>query len=496
VKLRLRTRAPDAIPAAWKPLTLLAAIALVAGSGTIVRGRPATVVPAGEASRESIAVEEREGEPGSNTERIVEEARNPARPGLACAAGRNGGSTDEGVTGTSIRLGATVVDSGIGASFLRDARYSMLAVANRVNRAGGICGRRLELELVDDEWDFQRGGQFIQNLVEGEKVFALAVVPSSEGLKNVSDSGYLARQGVPVVGSDGMLIHQYEDPYIWPVAASTISTMHIMAKHAYERLGARSFAIVYEHTYHFGTEGARAFEAAVRRLTGEGVPGYSDPLTDPRCERRFCGIDARASNFSTEVATISNDCIQQEPKCDFVALLLEPATALAWMKQGGLGPELPGRNAGGVQPLFTRAFAEECGQRCDGLWLWTGYDPPIGAALGRPAIARYVRDLQQTKSTVDFTNTFVEGAYIGMSLLVEAFRRVGPDLTRERLKDALDAITFRSGLTDPLRWRPGDHFANVRMRAYSIQYKGRFAGWRDELTTVRDPWVGMDIPER
>lgn len=415
-----------------------------------------------------------------------------SRPGLACAAGRNGGATDVGVTGSTIKLGATVVDSGIGASFLRDARYAMIAVKNRVNRAGGICGRRLELVLRDDGWDFQRGGDFIRNLVEQEKVFALAVVPSSEGLLNVSKAGYLKAKRVPVVGSDGMLIHQYTDPYIWPVAASTISTMHIMVQHAAKAFGAKNFGIVYESTYHFGIEGAYAFNQSVRRVTGASVPGYTNPLTSPGCSKRFCGISATAANYNREIETFNNACFT-EPKCDFVALLLEPATALAWIKGGAIMPP-DGFRMGGVQPLFTRNFGEECRERCHQLVLWTGYDPPIGGDLGRTAMRAYVDDVRGASGSADYTNTFVEGAYVGMGLLERALRAIGPDLTRARLKAVLDSMTYASGLTSALSWRAGDHFANVTMRAFSIQYRDRFAGWADERAEVADPWVGKDIP--
>ena len=122
--------------------------------------------------------------------------RQPGRPGPnvapevaggTCNSSNNGGKTDRGVSATSIKLGATVVSSGIGASFLGPVRVGIDAVKNEVNRAGGICGRQLTLKLVDDGWDAQRGCQLHPNLVEGDKVFALAVNPSSEGVRIASD---------------------------------------------------------------------------------------------------------------------------------------------------------------------------------------------------------------------------------------------------------------------------------------------------------------------
>ncbi|MCA1833372.1 MAG: ABC transporter substrate-binding protein [Actinomycetota bacterium] len=414
----------------------------------------------------------------------------PAPASFQCAAGRNGGATDVGVTGSEIKLGATIVNTGIGASFLHDARYGMTAVANAVNRTGGVCGRKLSLLLKDDGWKFDLGGDYIRNLVEDKKVFALAVVPSSEGLQNVSNAGYLKKKGVPVVGSDGMLIHQYLDPYIWPVAASTMSAMHIMVQQAYDA-GARHFGIVYESTYHFGLEGAVAFNAAVKRVTHAEVPGFSNPFKNAQCKERFCGIANSQVSYGPQIQVFNNACLSA-PKCDFVALLLEPATAISWLTAGALSPS-DGIRMGGPQPLFTRSFAQQCGTRCNGLWLWTGYNPPIGANLGRRAVSDYVNAMQ-TGSSADFTNTFVEGAYLGMTMMVKALQDVGPQLTRERLIAVLNNMTLDTGLTPPLSWRAGDHFANTRMQAWSIQYKDRFSGWRDERVELEDLDAGKDIP--
>jgi len=320
-------------------------------------------------------------------------------------------------------------------------------------------------------------------------VFALAVVPSSEGLLNVSKAGYLDQQKVPVVGSDGMLISQYEDPYIWPVAASTISTMHIMVKQAYDA-GQRQFAIVYESTYHFGIEGAFAFNAAVKRVTGSDIPGYVNPLQTPQCKERFCGISAGQSSYNGNIQSFNSACTSGT-NCDFIALLLEPATATTWMKGGGLVRD--DIRLAGPQPLFTHDFGSACGNPCNSMWLWSGYLPPLGDYLSQPAVSTYVNDIKAVSSTADYNNSFVEGGYVGMELVVKALQAAGPNLTRAGLKSALDSMTFDSGLTAaPLTWKAGNHFANVHMQAFSMQFKNGFNGWRDERSSLDDPWVGQD----
>ena len=416
-----------------------------------------------------------------------------AAAGVACATGRNGGSTDRGVTGSEIKLGATIVSSGIGASFLGPVRLGMTAVKNDVNRSGGICGRQISLKLVDDGWDAQRGYTYIRNLIEGDKVFALAVNPSSEGLRIASNEGYFSTTRTPVIGTDGMLNSQYVDPWLWPVAASTVSTMHIIAQDAYTRNRARNFSIIYDSQYHFGVEGAFAFNAAVKRLTGKDIPGYSKG-SNSSCNGRFCAISAGKASYASENKQFNYACFTATDACDFVALLLEPTEALSFIQQG-FSATFPA-GMGLAQTLFSRSFATGCGSTCDGATVWTGYNPPIDALASSKAVASYVDAVQSVDPNADVFNQFLEGGYSGMLLTVEALKRVGPQLTRDRVAAVLDAMDYDNGLSTPLRWRPGQHYANVAMQPFQIKYKGSFNGFNAVGTGwVKDPWVGQDTPK-
>lgn len=424
----------------------------------------------------------------------------PAAGGLECAAGRNGGVTDVGVTGKSIKLAATVVRTGIGASFLKGAPTAMQAMADRVNRAGGICGRQLNLILADDAWDRVRGANFLTSFVEDQKVFALAVVPSSEGLDAVVERKYIRTKGVPVVGSDGMLRSQYKDPWVWPVAASTVSSMHIMVQKAFEG-GARTFGIVFDKDYKFGVEGAFAFEKAVERITGKKIPGFRPSLD--RCEGTFCGISAGQLSYP-EANKFNSECQKDNPNsphrgsagalpsCDLVALLLDPTTALTWLvKSHGVAPQ--GRTMG-PQPLFSRSFAQSCGRICQNMIVWTSFNPPHGAYASSPGVSEFVRALKSRDPSADIFNSFTEGAYLGMKLLVDAIARVGPKLTRAALRDVLDSQIFDFGLSPPLRWSPGNHIGSGRMQGYAFKYSGNsFTDFVLASAYVKDRWLGLDL---
>lgn len=407
---------------------------------------------------------------------------------LACAAGRNGGATAEGVTATEIRMATTVVRSGVGTAFLGDVQFAMEAVRNKVNRSGGICGRQLAIKYVDDGWRADLGAQYLRSFIKGG-VFAIPVGPSSEGLNRVIDAGDVRRAGIPIVGTDGMTITQYQDPWVWPVAVATASSARIMVQNARKR-GAKKFAIVFDNDYRFGVEAAEAFNREVRRATGKDVTGYN---TQNRCVQAFCGIESNQPGYRNEVNTIAGSGF------DFLAMFLEPQTALTWMSTPG-APTISGfgLQPGMIalaQPLFTRNFANSCQRNCHEMWVWTGYKPPIENYADDPAVRTFVADLRRTKNDADENNAFAEGGYIGMQLLVDAMRAVGPNLTRERLRAALNSMRFESGLTlQPTLVWPGapKRYAASTMQAFEIQYLSAFGGWRaKDIVVDQRPNAGI-----
>ncbi len=81
-----------------------------------------------------------------------------------------------------------------------------------------------------------------------------------------------------------------------------------------------------------------------------------------------------------------------------------------------------------------------------------------------------------------------------MQFLVEALKKVGAQLTRDRLKAVLDNMTYDNGLTlqGRLTFTPTSRFANTTMQAFTIQYKGTPGGWRLG-PIVKDPRPGIGV---
>lgn len=391
---------------------------------------------------------------------------------IECKAGKNGGATDVGVTATEIKLATTAVLDGQAATLLAPSVTGIKAVFNTVNAAGGICGRRLSLKVDNDSFDKSRGQQIIKNYIEGG-IFALPVVPSAEGLGAAIESGDISKAGIPVIGTDGMRQEQYTDPWVWPVAVATTSTMRVMAKYGFDKKNARKFAIVWDGKYKFGVEGRDAFKAQVEAMGGTIVEDRQLEPTQP--------------SYGSEVGLFNAAC--GDGKCDMVAMLLLPDTAKQWLKSQ---PALGGLYTAGAQTLFTDGFAQDCvsqvAGRCNGFAVWTGYNPPIGAIASKPGVAAYKEEVRALNSTIDVNNQFLQGAYLGATVFVEALKKAGPNLTRAGLREAMDSMDHQTDLSSPLSWRVGKHRANISSQSFTMAVSnGTFQGWSAESGFRTDP---------
>lgn len=400
-----------------------------------------------------------------------------------CSQQTNGGSTDTGVTSSQIKLASTIVNSGVGSSFLGPVQYGMQAVVNKVNRAGGICGRQIALTLVDDGWNAQVGCQDIQNFIH-DGAFALPVEPSSEGLTTCIANSTIHNAGIPVIGSDGMLKQQYQASaqadWVWPIATSTVSTMHIMAIDAYKNHGARNFCLAYDDHYKFGQEGQQAFDSEVQRLGGHVV--YDQPL------------DPTVNDYSQQINTFNSNC---QGKADFVGLLLQPTAAQSWITGGAFMGDPNKGGAAGAQPMFTTSLGKNCGNFCNGLKVYSGFRPPLAPYDSMASVRQYINDVTAQSSSADLDNQFLESGYDGMLLTVQALTAVGPNLTRAAVRKYLDSTGFVSdgqGLSQPLAWHAGNHFANIAMLGYTmVANSAGFQGFRADPTGfIVDPNPSAD----
>src|SRR5205085_2015025 len=92
-------------------------------------------------------------------------------PTTTAFSGNNGGATDVGITADTITLGNVATLSGPVPGLFQGAVIGTQAWAAYQNSIGGIAGRKIKLEIRDDQFDTGQNRAATQDLIP--KVFAL-----------------------------------------------------------------------------------------------------------------------------------------------------------------------------------------------------------------------------------------------------------------------------------------------------------------------------------
>jgi len=93
-----------------------------------------------------------------------------------------------GVSTTTVRIGQSTPLTGSNAELGNDIRNGALAYFRKVNDAGGVHGRHIELITLDDGNQVPRAEANTKKLVEDEPVFALFGYPSASSTSTSTTS--------------------------------------------------------------------------------------------------------------------------------------------------------------------------------------------------------------------------------------------------------------------------------------------------------------------
>lgn len=172
--------------------TELSAADRLAGAGGGSGGNAGGTLAAGATPTESA----QDATSGAETSGAAATAEgSTASPSAAAPAGGNGGSTDVGVTATSIKLGLVTTLTGPVPGVFRGAAIGARACVAKINSQGGIYGRKLDLEVADDQFNQNQLRAQIERL--GPNVFSfVGTFSQADGV--VAEP--TQRMGVPDIG--------------------------------------------------------------------------------------------------------------------------------------------------------------------------------------------------------------------------------------------------------------------------------------------------------
>src|SRR3981189_1183440 len=193
-----------------------------------------------------------------------------------------------GVTADKILIGQSAGFTGSVAGAVKEQTAGAKAYFDVVNARGGVHGRKIVLESMDDGFDPKRTPEIIQNLIVQKKVFALFLsrgTPTNEAAIPV-----LEKYKVPLIGPSTGAMSMYEPPrkYLFPVRASYRSETFKVVDQLVS-MGIKKIAVVYTDDS-FGKDGLSGVQQAMKEKNIAPVAVANHPRGTTKVEEAVATI--------------------------------------------------------------------------------------------------------------------------------------------------------------------------------------------------------------
>jgi ABC-type branched-subunit amino acid transport system substrate-binding protein len=312
----------------------------------------------------------------------------------------------------TIVVGQSAPMSGSNKDLGNDIRNGALALFKKVNDAGGVNGRKIELVTLDDANDTKRAEANTKQLIEQNNPIALfgygSATLSRPALPHV-EAARITFFG-PFTGADPM---RKFNRYVYNHRASYADELEKIVEH-YTTFGLKKFAVL-----HFedavGKENLNAVDRALkaRNLAPVAVASVTRTQTD----------------FNKEVAAVN----KANPDVVILTTLYKTsADFIKLSKKQGSGAQFVSTSFAASSP-----FANALGG--DGLGVTMAQVMPSYLRRSVPVVREYQAAMEAASGKKEFSYQSLE-AYIAAKVLVEGMRRAGPQLTRESLLRGLDTV--------------------------------------------------------
>ncbi len=281
-----------------------------------------------------------------------------------------------------------------------------------VNAAGGVGGRQIKIIALDDAYDPEKGKENTRRLLEQDKVVALfgytgtGITAASAPLAEAARVPLLA----PLTGAPEL--REKAGRSLFFVRGSYLDELNKMAEFL-AATGVRDIAVVYQDDG-FGRSALKSAEAA---LTAHGLK--------PMLAAALTGKDYDATKAVAEVAA----------KAPAAVILATAGNASVNFIRGY---RAAGKNAQffGLSVVSSGQLLKDLGSGADGVVISQVVPSPW--AKSTQLAREFNRDAEAAGET-DLNHTTLEG-YIAARVLVEALRRAAPEVTAERVTQALEGM--------------------------------------------------------
>lgn len=349
---------------------------------------------------------------------------------LACAFA-TGAAAQDGVTGSTIKIGVMGPFTGNASSYSK-AQIGLDAYYKWVNDQGGVHGRRIETVLEDYACDSTKGVAAVKKLIHQDRVFML----------HGNSCSAVAMAIKPIIVEAGI-------PWVVAHAAngaiSSPPTKNIFHGVPVGQTMGRAMG-------QFVASKPGLSKVAVISHTDDWAKSYCGPATAFLASKNIKPVIEVALERGQADATAQTLRIKQANPDFIIACLYEAETAifLKDMKKFALNAPVMGTAGTDLENTLKRVGDLDT--------VASYYVPHMYADnLDGPRLKKFVDILKKTYPNESVT-AFSLISMGGAAAVVDALKRAGRDLTREKLIAELDKTrNFDTGvLAGPISWSPSD----------------------------------------
>jgi branched-chain amino acid transport system substrate-binding protein len=365
----------------------------------------------------------------------------------AALAATTRATSDPGVTSTSILLGGTAPLTGPQTAYASIA-HGAKAYFDYVNSRGGVNGRRIEYTTRDDASDPARTVAETRRLVEQDGVFAIFNSYGTE--QNLAVRDYLNQRKVPQLfaasGASALGSEPTRYPYTVGLRPTYTAEGWVLGQYLARTQGAAKVGVLYEADG-FGQELLSGLRRGLQRSKVKIVS------TQP--------YDAASYDVEEQVARL------RVSGANVLAVFASPkhaAEALKYAHRLGWKPKLTVGNAAASSAVVLDDAAEKGANPLVKGMVSVAFlkDPTDPRWLKDASMKLYRKVLKRFAPGSDASDVYLVYGMAAAWTAVEALRKAGADLTRERLDQIVGSLNVQGnpfllpGIT--LKTGPGDHF--------------------------------------
>lgn len=356
-----------------------------------------------------------------------------------------GAQAENGVSDSVILIGQTVGITGTIAAPVKEMNEGANAYLAKVNREGGVHGRKIELRTMDDRFDPAQAVKNAEQLITQDKVFALFLTrgtPLTEAILPLVKSA-----GIPLIapGTGAAVFHEPVNPLLFNVRAKYQDEVIKGIQH-FSTVGFNRIALLHVDDS-FGRDGLEGFKK-----------GMADRKLTPALITKF-------ARSKPDNAAAAAEIIKANPQA--LIVVSSSKNTIDVIKEI--------RAQGGTMQIMTlsnnsaQTFAKDLGPAGPGVIVTQITPAPhlVSTLLGQEF------KLAAAASGATVSYAAMEG-FVAAKVLVEGLQRAGRNLTRTGLMRALESIRQQDLGGLMVSYSPTDHTGSEFVELTMIGKNGSF----------------------